>query len=204
MPAPATRRLATLLAFAIFSAPHAAANAQAAAELARELPSERRKAMLFVAPLLSAGWSQTLGAPKAWKRTWGGYGSRAGDLYGFLVVRTSVRYVVDRAVPWVDDRSPCLSQPVFWGREVVIRAGCALTRTTTLRTSDGNLRPNLPLLTGLTVGTATSLSWRPERRSAVSSRAFVAQRLAISYGATVLVRLVKDWRADAKGALSRR
>lgn len=160
--------------------------------------------MLFVTPLLSAGWSQTLGAPQAWKRTWGGYGSRAGDLYGFLVVRTSVRHLVDRAVPWVDDRSPCLSQPVFWGREVVIRAGCAFTRTTTLRTSNGNLRPNLPLLTGLTVGTATSLSWRPERRSAVSSRAFVAQRLAISYGATVLVRLVQDWRADAKGALSAR
>jgi len=198
MPAPATRRLAALLAFAIFSAPHAAANAQAAAELAKELPAERKKPMLFVAPLLSAGWSQTLGTPEAWKRTWGGYGSRAGDLYGFLVVRASVRYLVDRAVPWVDDRSPCLSQPVSWGREVVSRAGCAFTRTTTLRNFDGNLRPNLPLLTGLTVGTVASLSWRPERQSAVSSRAFVAQRLAISYGATVLVRLAKDWRADAK------
>ncbi len=193
-----TWRLAVLLAFAVFSAPHVAANAQAAPEPEPEpeLPRERPSPMLFITPFLSAGWSQTLGTPDAWKRTWGGYGSRVGDLYGLVVVSTSTRLLVDRAVPWVHDRSPCLSQPISWRREVVVRAGCAVARTSTMRTTNGNLRPNLPLLTGITVGTVTSLSWRPERHSATSSRAFVAQRIAISYGATVLVRLVHDWRAD--------
>jgi len=198
MSAPSTWRLAALLAIAVIGVPHAAANAQTVAEPAVELLVDRPSPMLLVTPLLSAGWSQTMGTPEAWKRTWGGYGSRVGDLYGFLVVRTSVRHLVDRAVPWVDDRSPCIIRPVSRSREVVVRAGCAFVRTGTLRTTGGSLRPNLPWLAGITVGSATSLSWRPERHSAASGRAFVAQRLAISYGSTVLVRMVRDWRADAK------
>jgi|GEM_PF-3122293 len=202
MSAPTPRRIAVLLAFAVIVAPHAAARAQAAVEPAKdsltELAENRPSPTVLIAPLLTAGWSQTLGTPDAWRRTWSGYGSRVGDLYGFIVVRTTVRHLVDRAVPWVDDRSPCLSKPVSWGREVVARTGCAIVRTSTMRTTAGSLRPNLPFFAGVTAGTVASLSWRPERQSAVSSRAFVAQRLAISYGATVLVRLAKDWRTDAK------
>ncbi len=171
-----------------------------------ESDSESRKPspMLFVVPLLSAGWSQTLGTPEPWKRTWGGYGSRVGDQYGFLVVKTTVRHLVDRAVPWVDDRSPCGTRPVSLIRETVRRAGCAVARTSTLRTADGERRPNLPFFAGAVVGTVTSLSWRPERSSAVSSRAFVIQRFAITYGATTLVRLVADWRTDANAPVDRR
>ncbi|WP_411282305.1 hypothetical protein [Gemmatimonas sp.] len=198
MPASPNWRLAALLIIAALGVPRAAARAQTVAEPAVERVSDRPSPIQLVTPLLSAGWSQTMGTPEAWKRTWGGYGSRVGDLYGFLAVRTSVRYLVDRAVPWVDDRSPCISRPVAWSREVVVRAGCAFVRTSTLRTTAGNRRPNLPLLAGITIGSATSLSWRPERHAAASGRAFVAQRLAISYGSTVLVRMVRDWRADAK------
>jgi hypothetical protein len=191
---PPAPRFAALLILATLSA--ARLEGQTATE--PEAPSSKPGPMLFITPFLSAGWSQTLGTPNAWKRTWGGYGSRVGDQFGFLVVEESVRRLVDHAVPWVDDRSACLSPPVLRAREVMVRAGCAIARTSTLRTASGELRPNLPFLTGAVVGTVTSLSWRPERQSAASSRAFVAQRLAIGYGAAVLVRFMKDWRADAK------
>lgn len=194
MPASSTRRHIALFSLLLMSATRLEAQRnQVEADVASRKPSP----MLFVTPFLSSGWSQTLGTPNAWKRTWGGYGSRVGDQVGSLVVRESVRRLVDHAVPWVDDRSPCVSQPVSLGKEVVVRAGCAIARTSTLRTAGGDRRPNLPFFTGVTVGTVTSLSWRPERHSAASSRAFVAQRLAIGYGSTVLVRLVRDWRADA-------
>ena len=193
MHAPA-RRSATLLIVAMCSATRL--EGQAAAEPEPAAQSAKPGRMRVITPFLSAGWSQSLGTPNAWERTWGGYGSRVGDQFGFLVVRESVRQLVDHAVPWVDDHSPCVAHPVSRAREVVIRTGCAIARTSTLRTTSGEVRPNLPFLTGIAVGSVTSLSWRPERHSASSSRAFVAQRLAISYGATVLVRLVKDWRAD--------
>jgi hypothetical protein len=196
MPIRPAHRVATLLICIICSATRL--DGQDTTTVERTPPPAKPSPMLYITPFLSAGWSQRLGTPKAWKRTWGGYGSRVGDQFGSLVVRESVRRLVDHAVPWVDDRSPCLSHPVSPAREVVVRTGCAIARTSTLRTTSGELRPNLPFLTGIAVGSATSLSWRPERHSAASSRAFVAQRLAISYGATVLVRLVKDWRADAK------
>jgi len=95
----------------------------------RTPPPAKPSPMLYITPFLSAGWSQHLGTPNAWKRTWGGYGSRVGDQFGSLVVRESVRRLVDHAVPWVDDRSPCLSHPVSPAREVIVRTGCAIART---------------------------------------------------------------------------
>lgn len=202
---PRSGRRAALLIFTILSANRVQAQADSAS-LVAESQSETTKTspMLFVTPFLSAGWSQTLGTPKAWKRTWGGYGSRVGDQLGFLAVKMSVRHVVDRAVPWVDDRSACITRPVSLVRETISRTGCAIARTSTLRTTGGDLRPNLPFLAGALVGTVTSLSWRPERRSAVSSRSFVLQRFAITYGATSLVRMVTDWRADDKRPIGQR
>lgn len=196
MPTSPARTCAALLILATSAA--ARLDAQDTTAVTREPGSRQTSPMLFVTPLLSAGWSQTLGTPKAWTRTWGGYGSRVGDQLGYLAVKTTVRHLVDRAVPWVDDRSPCLSHPVSLARETLTRAGCAIVRTGTLRTGGGDLRPNLPFLTGAVVGTVTSLSWRPERKSAVSSRSFVLQRIAITYGATAFVRLVTDWRADSR------
>lgn len=196
MPTPPARTQAALLLLATFSA--ARLDAQDTTAVERAWVSRHPSPMLFVTPLLSAGWSQTLGTPKAWKRTWGGYGSRVGDQYGYLAVKTTVRHLVGRAVPWVDDQAACITQPVSLARETLTRAGCAIVRTGTLRTRSGDMRPNLPLLAGAAVGSAVSLSWRPERSSAVSSRSFILQRVAITYGATAFVRLVTDWRADAK------
>ncbi|QJR36602.1 hypothetical protein [Gemmatimonas groenlandica] len=196
MPSSPARTRAALLILAISAAGRLDAQDTTAVE--RESVSRKPSPMLLVTPFLSAGWSQTLGTPKAWPRTWGGYGSRLGDQLGFLAVKTTVRHVVDRAVPWVDDHSACITRPVSLARETLTRAGCAIVRTGTLRTDGGDMRPNLPFLTGAVVGTVTSLSWRPERQSAVSSRSFVLQRIAITYGATAFVRLVTDWRADAR------
>lgn len=192
----ASSRRTTLAIFGLCAA--ARLDAQDTTRVERETATPTASPMLFVMPLVSAGWSQTLGTPKAWKRTWGGYGARVGDQYGYLAVKTTVRHLVDRAVPWEDDHSACISRRVSFARETVTRAACAIVRTTTLQTARGDLRPNLPLLAGAAVGSAVSLSWRPERSSAVSSRSFVLQRFAITYGATAFVRLVTDWRADAK------
>lgn len=196
MPVLPVRQLVALLLLAMPAA--ARLDAQDTTAVERASLSRAASPMLFVTPLLSAGWSQTLGTPKAWKRTWGGYGSRVGDQFGYLAVKTTVRHLVDRVVPWEDDQSACITEPVSLTRETLTRAGCAIVRTSTLRTASGEVRPNLPFMTGAVVGTVTSLSWRPERQSAVSSRSFVLQRLAITYGATAFVRLVTDWRADAK------
>ncbi|WP_310571793.1 hypothetical protein [Gemmatimonas sp.] len=190
------RRCAALLILATSAALRL--DAQDTTSVERAAVSGKPSPMLFVTPLLSAGWSQTLGTPKAWKRTWGGYGSRVGDQLGYLAVKTTVRHLVDRAVPWVDDHSVCITPPVSLARETLTRAGCAIVRTSTLRTAHGDVRPNLPFLAGAVIGTVTSLSWRPERQTAVSSRSFVLQRIAITYGATAFVRLVTDWRADAR------
>ena len=196
---PRSGQRTTLLIFAMLAANRLEAQADSAATMADSTSNEaKRSPMMFVTPFLSAGWSQTLGTPNAWKRTWGGYGARAGDQLGFLAVRTSVRHLVDRAVPWVDERSPCITRPGSLARETISRASCAIARTSTLRSTAGDLRPNLPFLAGALVGTVTSLSWRPERQSAVTSRAFVLQRFATTYGATSLVRMVGDWRADNK------
>ncbi len=176
----------------------AAASGAGAQPVDEKSERKRRGAMLYVTPFLSAGWGQTLKTPKAWPRTVGGYASRVGDQFGFLIVEESVKLAVDRAVPWVNDRTTCLKKPVSLGREVLTRFGCAVARTSTMRTTEGELRPNLPFISGALIGTGVSLTWRPERSSAVSSRAFVVQRLGITYGATALVRMITDWRADAK------
>lgn len=204
MPTPRARSRSALLILAVCAAPHLEAQVgpipvadTAASVTGNEAPSTLPIPRRFITPFLSAGWSQTLGTPNAWKRTWGGYGSRVGDQFGFLVVGQSVRRLVDHAVPWVDDRSPCVASPLSRTREVVVRAGCAIERTSTLRTTSGAMRPNLPLLVGAAVGSLTSLSWRPERQSATAGRAYVAQRMGTTYGVAVLVRLVTDWRADA-------
>ncbi len=204
MPAPSSRRLIALVLVTAFGAPHASASAQIAGDAAQQPHIGKLTTIRLVTPLLSGAWSQTRGTPTVWKRTWGGYGSRLGDGYGYLVVKTGVQHVVGRAVPWGADVAPCITRPLSLIRETATRAGCAIARTTTLRTTSGDRRPNLPLFAGAVVGTFTSLSWRPERQSAVSSRSFVIQRFAITYGTTALVRLVADWRADAKQQPRRR
>jgi hypothetical protein len=203
MPACSTRRVRAFLTVALIGLPLPSLRAQTATT--PEPPTEQppaplqtvpRKALVYVRPFLSAAWSQTLGTPEAWKRTWGGYGSRVGDQFGFLLVGEGARRLVDRAVPWENDRSPCVQQPHSFSREVIVRASCAITRTTTLRTATGARRPNLPLFAGITVATATSLSWHPEQHTAVTGRAYVAQRIATSYGAAIFWRFLRDWRTD--------
>ncbi len=189
-----------IVAFGAAAAGLGAQPAQETVEAKVEPKVERpsRGVMLYVTPFISASWGQTLKTPKAWPRTAGGYASRVGDQFGFLIVEEGVKHLVDRAVPWVDDRSTCLKNPVSFAREVITRFGCAVARTSTMRTTEGELRPNLPFISGALIGTGASLTWRPERSSAVSSRAFVVQRLGITYGATALVRMITDWRADSK------
>ena len=105
MPVLSVHLRATAL-FCLVGAAAARLDAQDTTAVERDSVPPNASPMLFVTPFLSAGWSQTLGTPKAWKRTWGGYGARVGDQVGYLAVKSGVRYVVGRAVPWVEDRSP--------------------------------------------------------------------------------------------------
>ncbi len=137
--------------------------------------------------LATAAGSQITGTPKQWGRTWRGYGSRVGDQLGVLVVGRGVRVGVQALLPWEPDPTDCslAGKGTAFPRKARARVACAWRSTTTMQTAGGETRPNLPFAVGLVAATVTSLSWRKERTSAVEARSYVAQRLAISFGATV-------------------
>lgn len=153
----------------------------------------RRRYLTLGAGIVGASVTgQLLGSPEAWPRTWGGYSRRVGDQIGFAVAERSVEALVSRAVPWTPDSAPCTTL----ARPSINRAlGCGVTRTFTLRTAQGERRPNLPFITGVVVATATSLAWRPEADNAVKARSLVGQRIGIVFGATVLRSAYTEWRA---------
>lgn len=155
-------------------------------------PSIARTVLFMLpSPIGVAAGGQLIQTPTKWPRTWSGYRNRLGDQFGFLLVEEGVRHGVAALVPWTPHTTPCLAPgEAGFGRQVTSRVGCAWRTTTTLQSRDGGTRPNLPMLVALATATATSLAWRPERANAVKARSFVAQRLAISFGATLAVNAV--------------
>ena len=155
-------------------------------------PSITRTVLLMLpSPIGVAAGGQLIQTPTKWPRTWSGYRNRLGDQFGFLLVEEGVRHGVAALVPWTPRTAPCLAPgEAGFGRQVTSRVGCAWRTTTTLQSRDGGTRPILPMLVALATATATSLAWRPERANAVKARSFVAQRLAISFGATLAVNAV--------------
>jgi hypothetical protein len=155
-------------------------------------PSTARTVLAMLpTPIAVAAGGQLIQTPTKWPRTWSGYRNRLGDQFGFLIVEESVRHGVAALVPWTPHTAPCLAPgEAGFGRQVTSRVRCSWRTTTTLQSRDGGTRPNLPMLVALVTATATSLAWRPERANAVKARSFVAQRLAISFGATLAVNAV--------------
>jgi hypothetical protein len=153
--------------------------------------------LIVGAALGAAVGNQVLGSPKGWPRTAGGFASRVGDQLAFAIVEESLRAAVTASVDWVPDTVPCrrsATHPTRVG--LVRRTTCAVRQTALMRTPDGRARPNLPFATGVVVASVASVSWRPERKSAVTARALVATRIGIVFGASAGKNLLATWWRD--------
>lgn len=156
-----------------------------------------RPRVIAMGMVISATWTQALGVPEGWPRTWEGYGSRLGDQVGFGVTEESVRYGLQAVIPW---RSPVLEcadaragRP--WRARGLAATRCGLRGTFVAQNSAGQSRPNVPLLGAIVTASAVSLLWRPERKAARKGQLFVLTRVGIVTGATVFNRGVQAWRA---------
>jgi hypothetical protein len=155
--------------------------------------------MLAGAVVGAATGAQIGGSPEVWGRTWGGYGRRLADQAGFLAVEETVRRSTIALTGWRTAEEPCGTAPgtspmrprADIGLGTALR--CGVDRTFTARARDGARRPNLPVIGGLVAGTAASLTWRPEGRAGGGDAVgFVATRLAISFGATIVARATSE------------
>ncbi len=161
--------------------------------------------MRAVGALRAATWTQLLGMPHEWPRTWRGYGARLGDQAGFAVAEESLRAGLRAVVPWRDLTGPCAStEPTrAWGARSLAAARCGVVRTFVAQNAAGDRRVHVPQLGAIVGATALSLAWRPERSRARTGRRFLLTRAGITTGATVMARAVQGWRGQA-GAPPRR
>jgi len=137
--------------------------------------------------LVGAAGAQLIKTPKAWDRTWQGFGYRVADQSGFYLVQTTSFRTLGRALDYRQDAVLC-------PRDVLV--GCAFTATFTAFDREGRRRFNTPLVTSILVGTGASLLWRPERHDNGESWAFVGTRLGIAFGGYVAERILVDWWAQ--------
>jgi hypothetical protein len=155
----------------------------------------RYRAMAF-GVVSAATWTQALGVPEGWDRTWQGYGNRLSDQVGFALSEELLRVGLERATGWESAYGPC--DAAHGARPWRTRAGaatrCALRSTFAARSSAGATRPNAPLLGAIVAASALSLTWRPERKSASKGQLFMVTRVGIVTGATVVNRAVKEMR----------
>ena len=144
----------------------------------------------------SAAWTQLLGVPEKWPRTWRGYGYRVGDQVGFNVAEESLRFGLEAVIPWRPLAGPCRGAEAGrgWRARSVAATRCGLERTFVAQNTDGAQRPNAPLLGAIIAASAVSLAWRPERTDAHKGQLFVLTRVGIVTGATVLSRGLGAWR----------
>jgi len=162
----------------------------------------RRLPVMAIAAVSAATMTQALGAPTAWRRTWGGFGRRVGDQAGFTVIEEGTRLALVATVNWVPDTVPCRGRVTESGalrlRAVLPRLGCAVRETVLLRTPSGRPRPNFPLAVGVVGAAAASTLWRPDADTPAHAVSLAATRTAIVFGATVISHLSSDWRQDRK------
>ncbi|MBA3853455.1 MAG: hypothetical protein C0503_03510 [Gemmatimonas sp.] len=137
--------------------------------------------------LVGAAGAQAIKTPKAWSRTWEGFGSRVADQTGFYLVQTTTFRSLGRALDYRQDAVLC-------PRDALV--GCAFTATFTAFDREGRRRFNAPLVTSILVGTGASLLWRPERQGNAESWGFVGTRLGIAFGGYVAERILVDWWAQ--------
>lgn len=155
-----------------------------------------RLALLGTGAVSAATWTQAIGMPDAWPRTWRGYGNRLGDQVGFTATEEVLRVGLVRATGWQSGPSDCpgaLAGRAAWPR---LRASvrCGVRGTFVAQNRMGAKRPNVPLLGAVAAATAVSLAWRPERKDAHKGQVFLLTRVGISLGASAIVRSVEAWR----------
>lgn len=152
--------------------------------------------MLAMGAVSSATWTQIIGMPDAWPRTWRGYGNRLGDQVGFIVAEESLKAGLRTVVPWRDITGPCkgAERGRAWGARGVAAARCGVARTFVAQTAAGERRLHVPLLGAIAGATALSLAWRPERKNAGKGQAFLLTRAGIVTGATAANRAMQAWR----------
>lgn len=143
-------------------------------------------AIALTAGLIVAGatGAQLVGSPDAWPRTIGAFGQRVADQTGFYVVQTSTYRVITNGFGWTADTAPCPPH-------ALVR--CSVARTFTAFDRNGVRRANVPLLASIATATGVSVAWRPERKDADKTLAFVATRLGIALGGYVAERMLVDW-----------
>lgn len=137
--------------------------------------------------LAGAAGAQTIKTPKDWARTWEGFGYRVADQTGFYLVQTATVRSMRNLLDSRPDAALC-------PRDRLLR--CATVATFTAFDRRGERRANIPLMTGIAVGTAASLAWRPERHDNGEAWAFVGTRLGIVIGGYIAERALLDWWAQ--------
>jgi hypothetical protein len=165
------------------------------AEIAAEPLAVRYRALAF-GMVSAATWTQALGVPEGWDRTWQGYGNRLGDQLGFGVSEEVLRLGLEHATHWRAVTPACESARP--GRPFVARFGaatrCGMSSTFVAQNRAGERRPNAPLLGAIVAASALSLTWRPERKTAHKGQLFMITRVGIVTGATVFNRGLKAMR----------
>lgn len=158
----------------------------------------RKIQLMAIAALGAATFNQTLGSPKGWSRTWGGYGRRLGDQVGFAAVEEGVRLALVAGVRWVPDTLPCGGRSSIRVSAFVPRLGCAIRETVVLRNREGRARPNFPLGVGALAAASASTLWRPDASTPSKALSLVAIRVGVVLGATMVSHLITDWRTDSR------
>lgn len=181
---------------ALASAPMLRAQDSAAVQVDTTVHDASRYGWLAVGAVSAATWTQVLGIPEGWPRTWRGYGSRLGDQAGFAVAEEGLRAGLGVVIPWRGVVSACAgARP---GRAVLARAAsaarCGVHDTFVAHNAAGASRPNAPLLGAVVGASALSLAWRPERKSAAKGQSFVLTRIGIVLGATAFNKAWRAWR----------
>lgn len=164
-----------------------------------EVPAEplatRYRALAF-GMVSAATWTQLLGMPEGWDRTWQGYGNRLGDQLGFGASEELLRLGLEHTTHWRQVTPAC--EGARTGRPFLSRVGaatsCGLAGTFVARNRAGARRPNVPLLGAIVAASALSLTWRPERKTAHKGQLFMVTRVGIVTGATVFNRSLKAMR----------
>lgn len=160
-------------------------------------PSHRFEPRVLALGMVSAAtWTQVIGMPEDWPRTWRGYGNRLGDQVGFAAVEESVHAGLQAVIPWRSFEPECTGARAghAWRARSMAAVRCGLRSTFVAQTRAGEARPNVPLLGAVVAASAASLAWRPERKSAHKGQLFVLTRIGIVTGATVMSRSYRAWR----------
>ena len=147
----------------------------------------RATAVAMTGALIVAGaaGAQVLHTPKAWPRTFGGFGKRVADQTGFYLAQAGSSHLVSRATGYRPDDTPCSGPSLI---------PCAVVRTFTARDRRNVRRANLPFLVSTLAATAASVTWRPERETRSQALSFAATRVGVVFAGFIAERALLEWK----------